>query len=102
MHDSDGRIITIGDRPNLQLALQYRVRIIQDRVDGVRGIAIARKGKNRRALANFPPIFLDRPLACAALFNWNSFPGAKIGGGGIRFQNPQIHNCFGLPLIQFR
>jgi len=50
MHEADGRVVPVSNRLNPQSAFEDRIGIIQNGVDRVRCIAIARQMKRRRAL----------------------------------------------------
>ena len=50
VHDANGGVVAVGNRLDPMLALKDRIGVIQDRIDRVRRIAIARQMKWRRAL----------------------------------------------------
>jgi hypothetical protein len=92
VHNANSWVIPVGNRLDAKPAFENRVGIVQDRVDGVRCIAIARQMEWRRTLFDGMPIVWNWPTACSAPFNRRALPRTEIGGCAIGLQCAQFDN----------
>ena len=67
VHNSNCRIITVRNCLDPHLAFQHRISVIEDRIDRVRRVAIARQVERRRSLPNRMPIVGNWLAACLSI-----------------------------------
>jgi len=102
VHDPDCRVVSVGNHFDPQLGFEDRIGVIEDRVDRVRGVAIAGQMKWRRALLNLAPAVGNWSAARSAPFNRRTLPSAEISRGAVGLQGPQFGNCRGRFFIETR